>query len=51
MIYDTYDNRKTVEIDGISLDDLFKNYDGKVDYIKMDIQGAEGRAIQGMTCI
>lgn len=48
-IYDSRDGRKFVEIEGVKLDDYFKNYDGKIDFIKMDIQGAEGRAVQGMT--
>jgi FkbM family methyltransferase len=47
-IYDSLDGRKSIEIEAIRLDDYFKGYDGKIDFIKMDIQGAEGRAIQGM---
>ncbi len=46
-IYNSHDNRKSVEIEAIRLDDYFKDYDRKVDFIKMDIQGAEGEAIQG----
>ena len=47
-IYDSHDGRKFIEIETISLDDYFKDYNGKIDFIKMDIQGAEGGAIQGM---
>jgi FkbM family methyltransferase len=47
-IYDSHDGRRCIEIDAIRLDDYFKNYNGKIDFIKMDIQGAEGGAIQGM---
>ena len=47
-IYNSHDSRKSVEIEAIRLDDYFKDYDGKIDFIKMDIQGAEGGAIQGM---
>jgi FkbM family methyltransferase len=48
-IYDSYDGRQSIEIEATRLDDYFKNYNGKIDFIKMDIQGAEGRAIQGMS--
>jgi FkbM family methyltransferase len=47
-IYDSHDGRRYIEIDAIRLDDYFKDYNGKIDFIKMDIQGAEGGAIQGM---
>jgi FkbM family methyltransferase len=47
-IYDSHDGRKSIEVEAIRLDDYFKNYDGRIDFIKMDIQGAEGGAIQGM---
>jgi hypothetical protein len=48
-IYNSHDNRKSIEIESIRLDEYFKDYDGKIDFIKMDIQGAEGRAVQGMS--
>jgi FkbM family methyltransferase len=41
-------NRRAVEIETISLDEYFRDYTGKVDFIKMDIQGAEGAALEGM---
>jgi len=47
-IYNSHDGRQSIEIEAIRLDDYFKNYNGAVDFIKMDIQGAEGGAIQGM---
>lgn len=47
-IYDSYDGRPTVEVSTMRLDDYFGGCDVKVDWIKMDIQGAEGGAIQGM---
>lgn len=47
-IYNSHDGRKSVEIQSMRLDDYFKGYKGKVDFIKMDIQGAEGRAVKGM---
>jgi len=47
-IYDPHDGRKSVGIEAIRLDDYFEGRDLKIDFIKMDIQGAEGGAIQGM---
>jgi len=40
--------RQSMEIEVIRLDDYFIDYDGKIDFIKIDVQGAEGEAIQGM---
>lgn len=50
-IYDSGDNREVVEIETIRLDDYFRDYNGRIDFIKMDIQGAEERAIQGMNSL
>ena len=50
-IYNSHDNRKSIEVETIRLDDYFKNYHGRIDFIKMDIQGAEAGAIQGMTSL
>jgi FkbM family methyltransferase len=48
MIFDNHTSLPSAEIETTRLDDYFANYQGKIDFIKMDIQGAEGRAIQGM---
>lgn len=47
-IYDSFDDHQSVEIETIRLDDYFENYPGKINFIKMDIQGAEGGAVKGM---
>lgn len=47
-IYDSRDNRKFIEIEAIRLDEYFKNYNSKINFIKMDVQGSEERVIQGM---
>jgi FkbM family methyltransferase len=47
-IYDLHDNSNSLEVVTIRMDDYFSSYDGKIDFIKMDIQGAEWAAIQGM---
>jgi FkbM family methyltransferase len=48
QIYDSGENRNFIEIDSIRLDDYFKNFEKKINFIKMDIQGAECKAIEGM---
>lgn len=50
-IYDSGDGRKSVEIEAIRLDDYFKQGNSRVNFIKMDIQGAEWEAIQGMNLL
>jgi FkbM family methyltransferase len=50
-IYDVGNGRKSIEIEVIRLDDYFKDYHDKIDFIKMDIQGAEMGAIRGMTAL
>jgi len=37
-----------VTIDAVKLDDYFKKYPKKIDFIKMDIEGSEGMAFAGM---
>lgn len=52
-IYDTHDNREAIEVESVIVHDYF-NYVGhsrKIDFIKMDIQGSEGLAIQGISKI
>ncbi|MFA5793503.1 MAG: FkbM family methyltransferase [Candidatus Brocadiia bacterium] len=47
-IFDSDDNRPYIDVDMVSLSDYFSDYKGKVDFVKMDIQGAEGRVVKGM---
>lgn len=46
-IYDSHDGRKSIEIEAVKLDDFLKNEN--IDFIKMDIQGAEGGVLEGMS--
>lgn len=46
--YDSSDGRKFVEVDCISIDSYFKDKDSKIDFIKIDIQGAEYSVLKGM---
>ena len=50
-IYDSYDGRESIDIEAITLDEYFKDYNGRIPLIKMDIQGAEFGAFEGMTSI
>lgn len=50
-IYDLGNHQKSIEVDTVCLDDYFKNYGGKINFIKMDIEGAEGCALQGMSSL
>lgn len=47
-IYDSQDGRPCIDIEAVRLDDYFKNSNQRINFIKMDIQGAEAAAIQGM---
>ncbi|MBW8049692.1 MAG: FkbM family methyltransferase [Cytophagales bacterium] len=50
-IYKPLERRKSIEIESIRLDDYFKDKNIEINFIKMDIQGAEYGAIQGMSSI
>ncbi|HEX9988535.1 MAG TPA: FkbM family methyltransferase [Chloroflexia bacterium] len=46
-IYDV-GGRQSVEVGAVRLDDYFSKYGGKIDLIKIDVQGAEGKVLLGM---
>lgn len=50
-MYDSEDGRESVEIEMVSLDRFLQAADRNVDFIKMDIQGAEGSALKGMDAL
>ena len=49
QIYPSKNHRKSILIQTTRLDDFFKDYKGKIDFVKIDIEGAEYLAIQGMS--
>jgi len=49
-IFDSHDGRLSVEVDAVRLDDYLRDLDS-VNFIKMDIQGAEGVALDGMIAL
>jgi len=50
-IYSYDQNRNSIEIDGITLDDYFRDFKNKISFIKSNIQGADCGAIQGMMSV
>ncbi len=49
-IYNSGDHRDVIDVEGVSVDDYFEKKQ-HIDFIKMDIQGAEGLVLQGMEYI
>ena len=41
----------SIDVNCVRLDDYFRRYDSKIGFIKLDIQGAELKALQGMGCL
>lgn len=48
-LYKVGDNRQWVEVEVTNLDEFFKDKDSNIDFVKMDIEGAEMNALEGMT--
>ncbi len=48
QIYASGESRSFVEIEAVRLDDYFRDYTAAIHVVKMDIQGAEGFALEGM---
>jgi FkbM family methyltransferase len=48
-IYDSGDGRESLPVEAIPLDQYFADYRGRIDAVKMDIQGAELLALKGMS--
>ena len=42
------EGRNFIEVEAVTLDDYFKSRDGRVDFVKIDTQGAEGLIVEGM---
>ncbi len=50
-LLDCWEDSSSVEVEAVRLDDYVKDYVGKIDFIKLDVEGAEGRALRGMSDI
>ena len=47
----TSDEQIFLKIDSVRIDDFFRNYGKKINFIKIDIEGGEAEAIKGMTSL
>jgi FkbM family methyltransferase len=47
-LYDSKDGRSFISIQTVKMDDFFKKTDKKINFIKMDIQGSEAGAMEGL---
>ena len=50
-IFDGEDKRESIEIDVITLDEYFKNFEKPIKFIKIDVEGAEGATLLGASKI
>jgi FkbM family methyltransferase len=50
-IYNIHGEGKFIEVDVSTIDEILKDYTGRVDFIKLDIEGAEMAALRGMNNI
>ena len=49
QIVNRKDGKKSVTVDVTTLDNFFENKNPRADFIKIDVEGAEGLALEGMT--
>jgi len=47
-IFETEEKRKSVEIEAVALDDYFEGRESRIDFVKIDTQGAEAVIVDGM---
>lgn len=48
QIYEGNEERRAIDVEAVKLDDYFVDYDGAVNFVKIDTQGAEGVILEGM---
>jgi len=48
-IFNPQHNRPSIKVDVVKLDDYFSNKEEKIDFIKLDVEGAELLALKGMS--
>jgi FkbM family methyltransferase len=47
-IFETSEARQFVEVEAVTLDEYFEDYAGRIDFVKIDTQGAEAAIVEGM---
>ena len=50
-IFDSDEKRNSIEVDVITLDEYFKNFEKPIKFIKIDVEGAEFQVLNGMKMI
>ena len=48
QIYESDEQRESIDIEAVTLDDYFADYEGQIDFVKIDTQGAEAVILEGM---
>lgn len=48
-IYDSQDGRRSMVVKSVTLDSFFENQVHSIDFVKIDVQGAEGYVLRGMS--
>lgn len=49
IISEQQDSKNSIQVDAIIADNYFKNFEHKINFIKMDVEGAESIVLGGMT--
>ena len=50
-IFGPMENGKTVDVESVRLDDYFADWQGHIDFVKVDVEGAELEVIKGMSSL
>ena len=50
-IFDSDEKRNSIEVDVITLDEYFKNFEKPIKFMKIDVEGAEGAVLLGASKI
>ncbi len=48
-LYNEFTDKKPIKVEVTTIDKFFEDYKGKINFIKMDIEGSEYRALEGMS--
>ena|SRR5256885_4093090 len=51
ILYDEKSTSELIDVNSIRLDDYFRDLNSKINFIKMDAEGSEGKIIEGMSTL